>query len=70
MITFEFGQVVAERECTFRIKSPLGPSVFALFAMWVIFVPLVSLGDPIVSEQPSLHVIGAWGAHLQRFVVA
>jgi hypothetical protein len=65
-MTFEFAQGVAERECTFRIKSHLGPSVFALF----IFVPLVSLGDPIVSEQPSLHVIGAWGVHLQRFVVA
>jgi hypothetical protein len=24
---------------------------------------LVSLDDPIVSEQPPLHVIGAWGAH-------
>jgi len=28
MMTFEFGQVVAEREYTLRIKNPLGPSVF------------------------------------------
>lgn len=33
MMIFEHGQVVAEREYTVRFKSPLDPSVFALFAM-------------------------------------